>query len=114
MPIHRGDIVWVNLDPVVGHEVAKARPALVIQNDTGNLAAPTTIVAAVTAHSDSRATFPFCVELPAGVGGLRKRSVANCAHIRTIDKVRIRRRLGAIPTELMTEVDQALRISLDL
>ena len=114
MQIQRGDIVVVDFDPVVGHELAKQRPAVIVQNDVGNRAAPTTIVAAVTQYTPGKATFPFCVEIPQGAGGLTKHSVVNCAHIRSIDKVRIRKRLGALPGKIVAEMDDALKVSLAL
>jgi len=114
MQIRRGDIVQVNFDPVIGHEIAKSRPAIVIQNDVGNELSPTTIVVAVTAYAPNKARYPFCVEIPRGTGGISKRSLANCAHIRTVDKVRLVKRLGAIPGDLMAKVDAALAVSLAL
>jgi mRNA interferase MazF len=84
MTFHRGDTVQVNFDPVVGHEIGKTRPAVIVQNDVGNKVSPTTIVAAITDHSDKKAAYPFCVKVPRGVGGMRKQSLINCAHLRTI------------------------------
>ncbi|MDA1015092.1 MAG: type II toxin-antitoxin system PemK/MazF family toxin [Planctomycetota bacterium] len=114
MEIKRGDIVQVDFDPVLGREIAKSRPVVVIQNDVGNQFSPTTIVVAVTGWNSRSAEFPFCVEIPRGTGGLSKRSLANCARVRTIDLSRITRRPGSVPNDLMASVDTALRISLAL
>ena len=114
MQVERGDVVLVDFDPALGHEIAKARPAVIVQNDVGNQVAPTTIAVAITAYTPRNVTFPFCVEVPLGSGGLAKRSVVNCAHIRSIDKVRIRQRLGSLPAGLMGQVDRALKVSLAL
>ena len=114
MDVARGDVVLVDFDPAVGREIAKRQPAVVVQNDVGHRLAPTTIVTAITAYSDKNAAFPFCVAAARGEGGLSKRSLVNCAHIRPIDNARIKRRLGALSAETLAEVDLALRISLAL
>lgn len=109
----RGDVVMVNLDPVVGREIGFSSPAVVIQNDVGNRFSPTLIVAAITGFSKAKAKFPFCVVLRAGEGGLSKDSVVNAAQIRTIDKRRIAPpRLGCLDRPTMAAVDEALRVSL--
>ena len=112
--VKRGDVVHVRFDPVVGREIGKTRPAVVIQNDVGNRVAPTTIVAALTAYSAKKAEYPFCVTIATGEAGIRKRSVVNCAHIRTVDRSRIRKRLGELDAVTMDAVDEALRVSLSL
>ena len=87
---------------------------MIVQNDIGNEVAPTVIVAAVTGHSPKKATFPFCVEIPAGVAGLDKLSLITCAHIRTVDKSRIKKRLGHLPDKILQSLDRALKVSLAL
>ena len=114
MELKRGDVVRVDFDPVIGRELAKSRPAVIIQNDIGNEVAPTVIVAAVTSHSPKKATFPFCVAIPAGVAGLDKPSLVTCAHIRTVDKSRIKKCLGHLPDKIMPSLDRALKVSLAL
>ncbi len=107
----RGEIYEVDWHPSRGHEQAGVRPALVVQNDVGNRAAPTTIVAAVTSRAPKK-PYPFEVEIPGGV--LPRPSWVNCAHLVTIDKGRLRRRLGALPDGALAALDEALRHSLGL
>ena len=110
--VRRGAVVEVNLDPVVGHETAKRRPCLVIQNDVGNRNSPTTIVAIITGAENVRRLYRFHVFIPRGEGGLVKDSVVKCDQIRTVDEIRLGRVYGNISDTTMAKVDQALRISL--
>lgn len=112
--IFRGDIVRVRLDPTEGVEIGKSRPCLVIQNDLGNQASPSTIVAPVTDGTHKQKVYPFQVSVPANEGGLSKDSVILCEQIRTIDKRRIFERLGSLSPSRMREVDLALKRSLGL
>jgi mRNA interferase MazF len=108
----RGDVFWTEFDLVEGCEMGKTRPAVVVQNDVGNGASPTTIVATVTSRLDG-ADFPFLVGIPQGV--LPKPSIVNCAHIRTVDKARLKPgRIARLDPETMARVDDALRASLGL
>jgi mRNA-degrading endonuclease toxin of MazEF toxin-antitoxin module len=87
------------------------RPALVIQNDTGNLHAPTRIVAVTTT---TRKEFPVTVVAPSGEGGLNQRSMINLVQLLSIDKGRLQKRLGRISDFAMLRVDPAIRVSLDV
>jgi len=107
----RGEIWSVNFNPGRGSEQKGIRPALVIQNDVGNRYAATTIVAAITTTIKA---YPVTTSLPAKVTGLAKDSMVNLAQIMTIDKSRLRKRVGELDEKLMAEVDRALRISLQL
>jgi mRNA interferase MazF len=108
----RGEVRWGNLDPVVGHEQAGRRPVLIVQNDAGNAASPTVIVAAITSRRPRR-DYPFLVTLPTGT--LPVPSVVNCSQIGTVDKSRLSAEpIGRLDLETMTEVDDALRVSLGL
>lgn len=112
--IKRGDIYYANLDPVVGRETGKTRPVLVIQNDIGNMYSPTTIVAVLTEYSEKKASYPICVVVKKE-SGLKKDSIVNLSQIRTIDKNRlIAPKLGSLTSNLMSEVDEALKNSLAL
>lgn len=105
----RGEIYWTRFDPVEGAEIGKTRPAVVVQNDTGNRFSATTIVAAISSrYSDRR--FPFLVPVPDGM--LPRSGVVNCAHLRTVDKTRLAGRVGRLDSETMLEIDAALRLSL--
>jgi mRNA interferase MazF len=109
----RADIYLVNLDPTVGTEIAKTRPALIISNDIGNQYSSRVIVAPITTQRVDR-VYPFEVLIPAGEGGLQQTSKVLLDQIRTLDKSRLRRHLGRLSPERMNEVNQAIRLSLAL
>jgi mRNA interferase MazF len=105
-------VFWVELNPVVGAEMGKTRPALVIQNDVGNAHADTTVIATITSATATQ-RYPFLVPLPSGT--LSKPSLVNCAHVRTIDLERLKGpALARLAPETMHAVDEALRMSLGL
>jgi mRNA interferase MazF len=108
---HRGEIFAVNWNPARGSEQAGIRPALVVQNDIGNSASPTTIVAAVTS-SKPRKPYPFMVELTGT--SLPKASFANCAQLYTVDKERLGRMMAIAGEDVMQRIDEALCRSLQL
>jgi len=108
----RGDIWTVDLEPVAGSEQGKARPALIIQNDIGNLYSPVLIVAALTTGEDAR--YDVQVEVKAPEGGLRHNSIVLLNQIRTIDKRRVGRYWGRLSAQTMQQVDEAIKISLGL
>lgn len=103
----------MNLDPVKGSEQAGARPVLVIQNDVGNEYAPTVIVAPLTTKAFSK-WYPTNVQVPRGTAGLNENSTVLLSQIRTIDKSRLQRKIGHLPSELMHQVDAAIKASLGL
>ena len=104
--IQRGDVVLVSLDPVVGSEVGKRRPAVVLQNDLANRTSPTVTVIPITSIVDR--VFPFQVLIPAGEGGLERESKALCEQIRTLSRKRLRDRLGRLPLQRLEEIRAAL------
>jgi mRNA interferase MazF len=108
----RGEIWTVDLEPVVGSEKGKARPALVIQNDIGNRYSPVLIVAAITSGEDARYDVQVSVKAPEG--GLRHNSMVLLNQIRTIDKRRVGRFWGRLSPQTMRRVDRAIEISLGL
>ncbi len=110
--ILRGDVVSVDFEPVRGSEQGKVRPALVIQNDIGNRYSPTIIVAAITTGNYSR--FDVNVLIKAPEGGLTNDSIVLLHQIRTIDRTRLGRRWGRVSSQTMTQVDEAIKISLGL
>lgn len=111
MEIRRGDVFLVDFNPARGSEQAGCRPAVVVQNDVGNKYGPTTIVIAVTTtHKD----YPFLVKLSAGEGGLERDSAANAAQVLTVDKLRLARKLGSLPSKTMRQINRALAVSLGL
>lgn len=113
MLIKRGDLFWVNLNPVKGSEQAGRRPVLVLQNDIGNEYAATTIVCPLTTSKFSK-EYPTNVFLPKGQFGLKADSTALLSQIRVIDKSRLEDRIGHLSDNAMNKVDLALKISLAL
>ena len=109
----RGEVYLVNFDPTQGAEIKKTRPAVVVQNDIGNRWSPITIVAAITSSFEDR-LYPTEVPVTAFEGGLERDSVVLLNQIRSIDKRRLGRRLGALRAQTMKEVDWALLLSLGL
>ena len=110
---HRGEVYLLDFDPATGHEMSKLHPCVVVQNDTGNQHSALTIVVAITSNLRVT-TLPIGVLVPAGEGGLIKASAIHCGHVYTVDKNRLGRKTGQLPDARMTEVDQALAISLGL
>jgi len=111
--IKRGDIYYADLSPVVGSEQGGVRPVLIIQNDIGNKYSPTVIATAITSQIN-KAKMPTHIELDANEYGLSKDSVVLAEQIRTIDKRRLKEKIGHLDDELMTRVNEALEISFGL
>ena len=111
--ISRGDLYSACLDPVVGSEQGGIRPVLVIQNDVGNRYSPTVIVLAVTGQLN-KARLPTHVPIECEGTGLVKDSVVLAEQIRTLDKRRLRERIGTLRPEVMARVSEAVKISLGL
>ncbi len=109
--VKRGELYYADLSPVVGSEQGGVRPVLVVQNDVGNKYSPTVIAAAVTSKIN-KARLPTHIELNASTYGLIKDSVVLLEQIRTIDKRRLKERIGLLPPQTMSRVDDALLISL--
>ena len=109
----RGEVYLVGLDPTVGAEIRKTRPAVVVQNDPANRRSPITIVAAVTSQFEEP-LYPTEVLVRAPEAGLTTDSVVLLNQIRSVDKGRLVRRLGVLKTETLREVDRALLLSLGL
>lgn len=111
MTIKRGELYYADLSPVVGSEQGGVRPVLVVQNDVGNKYSPTIIAAAVTSKIN-KAKLPTHIELPIGDFGLQKDSVILLEQIRTLDKRRLKERIGELSEITMSKVDKAILISL--
>ena len=111
--VRRGEVYWLELPPATGSEQAGRRPVLIIQNDVGNRASSTTIVAAVTSQSRRR-VYPFHVPVTARESGLRLDGTVLCEQIQTVDQQRLGAAAGALSGERMLEVDLALHRSLGL
>lgn len=113
LTVRRGEIYYADLSPVVGSEQGGIRPVLIIQNDVGNRYSPTVIAAAITSQRE-KAKLPTHISLTASSCGLSKDSIILLEQIRTIDKQRLKERMGEIPQEAMKQVDYALEISFGL
>ena len=111
--VKRGDIYYADLSPVVGSEQGGIRPVLIVQNDVGNKYSPTVIAAAVTSQLN-KSKLPTHIELDAVKYGLPKNSVILTEQIRTIDKKRLKEKIGHIDEELMNMVNDALFVSFGL
>ncbi|MBR2870735.1 MAG: type II toxin-antitoxin system PemK/MazF family toxin [Clostridia bacterium] len=109
--IKRGELYYADLSPVVGSEQGGVRPILIVQNDTGNKYSPTVIAAAVTSKM-TKAKLPTHIELNEGEFGLSKDSVILLEQIRTLDKRRLKERIGELSPYKMKKVNSALLISL--
>jgi mRNA interferase MazF len=113
----RGDIHDVDLDPVVGSEASKRRPAIIVSNDGANRAATRLrrgVVTVVPVTSNVERIYPFQVLLPATATGLEHDSKAQAEQVRSVAVQRIGRRMGGVPFALMAELDDALRLHLAL
>ena len=113
MMVKRGEIYYADLSPVVGSEQGGIRPVLIVQNDVGNRHSPTVIAAAITSQKD-KAKLPAHISVQAATCGLTKDSIVLLEQIRTIDKRRLKDRMGALDPPSMTRVDNALQISFGL
>jgi len=111
--VKRGDIFYADLSPVVGSEQGGMRPVLIVQNDTGNRHSPTVIAAAITSQL-GKARLPTHIELAAQSYGLSRDSVILLEQIRTIDKSRLRERMGKLDNDTMSKVDNAIAVSFGL
>ena len=111
--VRRGDIFFADLSPVVGSEQGGMRPVLIIQNDAGNRHSPTVIAAAITSRT-GKADLPTHISVSAHSGGLSRDSVILLEQIRTIDKTRLRERMGRLDEPDMERVNSAISVSFGL
>ena len=111
--VKRGDIYYADLSPVVGSEQGGVRPVLIVQNDTGNRHSPTVIAAAITSKL-SKAKLPTHIRLSSQTTGLNRDSIILLEQIRTLDKSRLRERMGRLDENTMNAVDNALSVSFGL
>jgi len=112
MDILKGDVVYVDLEPIRGSETGKIRPCLIIQNNTNNEYSPTTIIIVITSRNKLKKKYPTHVWIVKDEGGLTKDSVIQCEQIRTIDKRCITRKLGSVDSNCLQKVEEAIKITL--
>ena len=113
MNIRRGDIYYADLSPVIGSEQGGLRPVLIVQNDVGNRHSPTVIAAAITSKL-GKAKLPTHIDIPGVEAGLAKDSVILLEQIRTLDKKRLKEKMGHLDDGTMTHVDNAIQVSFGL
>ena len=113
MSVKRGDIYYADLSPVIGSEQGGLRPVLIVQNDIGNRYSPTVIAAAITSRM-SKAKLPTHIDIYAGEVGLAKDSVILLEQIRTLDKRRLKEKMGHLDDAVMNHVNTAIAISFGL
>ena len=114
MTVHRGEIYYADLSPVVGSEQGGVRPVLIVQNDVGNRFSPTVIAAAITSQCE-KAKLPTHIDLPVDHScGLSRDSVVLLEQVRTLDKKRLREKMGHVEENVMEKVDLAIAVSFGL
>ena len=114
MVVKRGDMFYADLSPVVGSEQGGIRPVLIIQNDLGNKYSPTVIAAAITSQTN-KTKLPTHIELGENTSGLKSNSVVLAEQIRTIDKSRLKEKIGHInDTQIINQLNNALGVSFGL
>ncbi len=113
MSVKRGDIYYADLSPVVGSEQGGLRPVLIVQNDVGNKHSPTVIAAAITSKI-SKTHLPTHIDIHASNFGLARDSVVLLEQIRTIDKMRLKEKMGHLDEGVMNEVNSALAVGFGL
>ena len=113
MSVKRGDIYYADLSPVVGSEQGGLRPVLIIQNDVGNRYSPTVIAAAITSRM-SKSRLPTHIDIHADKVGLAKDSVVLLEQIRTLDKRRLKEKMGHLDGSMMDRVNGAIAVSFGL
>ena len=113
MNIKRGDIYYADLSPVIGSEQGGLRPVLIVQNDVGNKHSPTVIAAAITSKM-SKAKLPTHIDIPGIEAGLARDSVILLEQVRTIDKKRLKEKMGHLDNATMNNVNNAIQVSFGL
>lgn len=113
MTVKRGDIYYADLSPVIGSEQGGVRPVLIIQNDVGNKYSPTVIAAAITSQKD-KTKLPTHIQVNASGCGLAKDSIVLLEQVRTIDKQRLKEKMGSLDISSMDRVNKALTVSFGL
>ena len=113
MSVKRGDIYYADLSPVVGSEQGGLRPVLIIQNDVGNRYSPTVIAAAITSRM-GKTRLPTHIDIYADKAGLSKDSVVLLEQIRTLDKQRLKEKMGHLDDGMMNEINNAIAVSFGL
>lgn len=112
--MNRGDVYWVRLDPIEGSEQAGTRPAVIVSRNTINRYSPVVVICPLTGASHVSRLYPSDVLVRAPEGGLKKDSVVLTLQVRAVAKKRLLERLGSLAPDTLAQIEQALRITLDL
>ncbi|MFY9908370.1 MAG: type II toxin-antitoxin system PemK/MazF family toxin [Candidatus Sulfotelmatobacter sp.] len=110
----RGDVFTVSLEPVQGSEQGGTRPVVVVSRDALNKFSPVVVICSITDAANKTKVYPSHVRVAAGSGGLKLESIVVCEQVRAINKTRLRDALGKFDKAVMTRIDAALKITLDL
>jgi mRNA interferase MazF len=112
--ILRGDVFKANLEPHEGSEQGGTRPVVIVSRDALNVVSPVVVVCSITEAANKKKVYPSHVRVPAGTGGLTLDSIVICEQVRAISKTRLRQTLGKFDRTVMTSIEAALKITLDL
>ncbi len=110
--INKGDIFLVNFDPTIGAEIKKTRPAVIVSNDINNANSPVISIAPVT--SNVSRIYSFEVQISENIGGLKKKSKIMINQTRAVDQVRLIKKIGALPNDIVKQINSALILHYDL
>ena len=114
MPHLRGDVFNANLEPSEGSEQGGTRPVVVVSRDALNKFSPVVVICSITDAANKKKIYPTHVKVPAGTGGLRIDSIIICEQVRAISKTRLKDQVGKFDKSVMTSIEAALKITLDL
>jgi mRNA interferase MazF len=112
--ISRGDVFMANLAPVEGSEQGGTRPVVVVSRDALNRVSPVVVICSITDAANKKKIYPSHVRVRAGAGGLTMESVVLCEEIRAISQSRLERQMGSFDRAMMTSIEAAIKITLDL
>lgn len=112
--VQRGEVFTANLEPVQGSEQGGSRPVVVVSRDALNRFSPVVIICPITDAANKTKVYPSHVRVPSGTGGLKLESIIVCEQVRAINKTRLGNQFGKFDKKVMTSVDAALKITLDL
>lgn len=110
----RGDVFMADLDPVVGSEQGGRRPVVVVSRDALNKFSPIVVICSITDAANKTKIYPSHVKVPASTGGLKLESIVICEQVRAINKTRLQQQIGKFDKQVLTSIEAALKITLDL
>lgn len=110
----RGDVFMASLEPVEGSEQGGTRPVVVMSRNAINESSPIVVIVSITDAANKKKIYPSHVQVPAGAGGLTMDSIVVCEQVRAISKTRLTRSLGKFDRTILTRIEAAIKITLDL